>query len=634
MAGKRLSELPLVSFLRPDALLEITQDNQTQATTVGDIRSSSTLVFNVMDFGAKGDAYQDEAGHWYGTDDAVAINNAIAMANFMGGGRVVTPPGKNFLINSVSVTLLSNVTLETAGWIVRSETVDVHLIAANDCTNVWVVDARLDGNNINNPFINVHIVRFHNCQNYGVMGTELRNSCGYTISSDVTCKNGRFMFNTITNSKADGIDVHNTGLGDDTLTICFNVIDGFGVNPGTKAGIHARGRGVDVSHNIVRNLLDTVTGNFFGILYGNGEDMRGGRITCNYVALGPTCLNGKGIGCHNSYAVVTCNTVQVEVGTYSAFVLQSPYIQFTFNTVTGLQTWGEDLDGSEDDELLYTGVSFSHGVIISPGADHCYLHGNIVQDVGGSGYLDQAIGTIFATNKALNCVLWGFDLIGSTGARLDAHNDTTNCTGGTIRRGTDTQIDQGTDPSLTPSFAQVLLTNPPTNPLHAVNKATLDAALTARSILGQSGTSVVLSGTNVETALATVTVPGGLMQPGDRLEIVHTQTHTASANDKQILVRLGGMTGTVFLGVHTQSTAVSSRFFTDICCGSTANSQSGWASNTGNFGQSGTAIVTATKDFSVDQDIVISGILSDAAVTAGESITLRNFSIRYLPAPR
>lgn len=240
------------------------------------------LVYDIRAFGAVGDAVQAApapTGVWSGNDNSTAINNAIAWAELVGGATVIVPEG-NYLCKS-SVNMGNNVTLQgNGGWLILAGSPDAfgqHLVRADDLDHFVIRGLKLDGNKYNRPTEagnSVHCIRVHDCSNYYITECEIHRSPTFSISSDVNAVNAFITFNRIFDSRADGIDCHNTGLTDSCLEISFNLIDGYcdGDAEPRKAGIHGRGQGIAVCFNVVKNNLDTTLGGIFGILIGNGED--------------------------------------------------------------------------------------------------------------------------------------------------------------------------------------------------------------------------------------------------------------------------------------------------------------------------------------------------------------------------
>lgn len=144
--------------------------------------------------------------------------------------------------------------------------------------------------------------------------------------------------------------------------------------------------------------------------------------------------------------------------------------------------------------------------------------------------------------------------------------------------------------------------------------------------LYSSGASVSLTGTLAETALATISIPGGAMGPNGLLRVTTLWTFTNSANMKTLRVRFGGMTGVRYLDldITAQSQA---HVVTVIRNRNNQASQIGYlAATSGSFGVNNGVNTTSTVNTAVAQDLVIPAQL---AVTT-ETITLEGYSAELL----
>jgi len=144
-------------------------------------------------------------------------------------------------------------------------------------------------------------------------------------------------------------------------------------------------------------------------------------------------------------------------------------------------------------------------------------------------------------------------------------------------------------------------------------------------LLAQSGVPVALTGTTLETAMASVVVPGGLMGPHGSLRITYRFSTPNNANNKTMRVRFGGIAG-ASLGSRSQSLSACSGQIVLISNRGIENSQVGvpvdfpWGGNTGN------AIATGAVDTSADQVAIITGQLSSGA----DTMTLEGWTFEVL----
>jgi hypothetical protein len=148
--------------------------------------------------------------------------------------------------------------------------------------------------------------------------------------------------------------------------------------------------------------------------------------------------------------------------------------------------------------------------------------------------------------------------------------------------------------------------------------------------LAQSGASVSVTGTLTETALATYTMPGGLMSANGQLEIFHFWSFTNSANSKTLRVRLsavgGGSSGNAYLS-NTLTTFSTVKGITCIRNANSTSSQKGWGTSSASSSGLGTsgALTSSTRDTGSNLDVCILGLLGNS----GETITLEAYSIVY-----
>lgn len=141
------------------------------------------------------------------------------------------------------------------------------------------------------------------------------------------------------------------------------------------------------------------------------------------------------------------------------------------------------------------------------------------------------------------------------------------------------------------------------------------------------GGSASVTGTVADTALATISIPGGLMGPNGRIEIDAYWTFTNSANNKSLRMWWNGLGVTLVGGINltTTSSYRESRFIQN------QNSPSSQISLNDAFGNGGfaaatAAAVTATVNTNSPVNLVLSGTLANAA----DTITLAAYSVRLV----
>lgn len=170
----------------------------------------------------------------------------------------------------------------------------------------------------------------------------------------------------------------------------------------------------------------------------------------------------------------------------------------------------------------------------------------------------------------------------------------------------------------------IKVTNVGTNGSYWVSNGSRWVPLNGSVIVSQSGTTVNLTGTTSETAMATITIPGGLIGTNGVLEILPNFNHPSSANNKIWRVRLGGIGGTAFYG-STFTTTRSAMPMMAIVSSSTSAQKGASSSTVAGLGTNSSGITTATVDTTVDFTIVISGQLA----SSGETMSLKGLSIVY-----
>lgn len=152
-------------------------------------------------------------------------------------------------------------------------------------------------------------------------------------------------------------------------------------------------------------------------------------------------------------------------------------------------------------------------------------------------------------------------------------------------------------------------------------------------VIATSGTPVALTGTTNLTALATISIPAGIMGKTGSLRVTVTFSCTNSANNKTGRIHFGatgsGTAGTQYL-TSTVTTATIFREQRMISNKNANNSQKGLppGTPTGGLGQSAGAAVTSTVDTGLATEICISGQLA----SSGETLTLEDYTIEVLRA--
>lgn len=143
-------------------------------------------------------------------------------------------------------------------------------------------------------------------------------------------------------------------------------------------------------------------------------------------------------------------------------------------------------------------------------------------------------------------------------------------------------------------------------------------------LLASTAVPVAHPGTVGETVLATVTVPANSMGANGWLRISCSWSHAASAAQKIMRLRFGGIAGTVYATTSNTGSVTSSRMICDIQNRNATNSQVG-APGTGNIP---ITWPSSTVDTTVDTTIVFAADLNGAA----PPITLERYSVELFTA--
>lgn len=155
---------------------------------------------------------------------------------------------------------------------------------------------------------------------------------------------------------------------------------------------------------------------------------------------------------------------------------------------------------------------------------------------------------------------------------------------------------------------------------------TFPGANGAARILGASAVAVSGPADTSENILATITVPAGAMGLNGILRVRALWSHTNSANNKTLRIRLGGVGGTQFLAIVPTTTA-SAITDTTIQNRGAANSQVGSvAALVASFGTTSGALATGAIDTSVATTLVLTG----QKASAGETITLESYLVELI----
>ncbi|MFD2271823.1 hypothetical protein ACFS07_13325 [Undibacterium arcticum] len=142
--------------------------------------------------------------------------------------------------------------------------------------------------------------------------------------------------------------------------------------------------------------------------------------------------------------------------------------------------------------------------------------------------------------------------------------------------------------------------------------------------LAQSAVAVSVTGTLTETTLASVTIPGGVMGLNGSLRITTLWSCTNNANNKTFNVRFGGTSICSNTSMNSSVAYIDRRVLHNR---NSLISQVAMPGANGGSGNSTVALVTMTKDTSVDQLLTITMALANT----GDTVTLESYTVEVLP---
>jgi hypothetical protein len=132
-----------------------------------------------------------------------------------------------------------------------------------------------------------------------------------------------------------------------------------------------------------------------------------------------------------------------------------------------------------------------------------------------------------------------------------------------------------------------------------------------------------ITGSLTETALATITIPGGLLGTKGQIEVSALWSYTNNANSKSLKVKLGA---TAFLSVSKTTTA-NDQTYTRIM-NLTASTQEGLTNaSEGAVGATAIANTTGAIDTTADAALTLTATLGNVA----DTITLKSYIAKLFP---
>lgn len=149
-------------------------------------------------------------------------------------------------------------------------------------------------------------------------------------------------------------------------------------------------------------------------------------------------------------------------------------------------------------------------------------------------------------------------------------------------------------------------------------------------VLMSSGVETSITGTTSQTALATLTIKGGMVSRVGSIDLILFMSCTNNANLKTFRVNLcnvGSITGTTYYTGPFNAILLNT-FFCSIKTRDNPTLQKGFGATGGSaagIGLSSANLITSAQNMNLDFDIVITGQLADAA----DSIRTYGYSIIY-----
>lgn len=141
--------------------------------------------------------------------------------------------------------------------------------------------------------------------------------------------------------------------------------------------------------------------------------------------------------------------------------------------------------------------------------------------------------------------------------------------------------------------------------------------------LAQSAVPASVTGTTIETVLATIVIPAGSVGSNGSIRILSLWSYTNSANNK---VLKGVVGGTAFMSVTSTSTG-SLQQETMLRNRGEQNSQVAFSPFfAGGIGVTANAVLSSAVNFSVAQTMTLTGTLSNTS----ETITLEGYTVEIL----
>lgn len=311
--------------------------------------STRMPVFNVQDYGAKGDG---------ATDDRAAIQHALEAAYNAGGGTVLIPTGTFIVDPNPGLQVKSNVTLAGtgAGSVIKlkdGSTRNDNIIKSEDWVNVCVQDLTLDGNRAHQSGSPGN----YSYTQYGIYFGNTHNSIVRNVVSRDTTGVGIHIYNcqsvTVENCIATGNNYHGYEL--EQAIGCrlvqsrggSNLMHGVLVSPGEVGGSGSKG-------NTVSGCMFDNNGNY-GVAENAANDDMSAFLNEGNVYESNTIINNHhyGVNFYKQNKSVFNNNYVAANGFFGLYLYQASYHSVQGNMIVGNSRAG----AGTYDEIMLDGAS-------------------------------------------------------------------------------------------------------------------------------------------------------------------------------------------------------------------------------------------------------------------------------------
>ena len=155
-----------------------------------------------------------------------------------------------------------------------------------------------------------------------------------------------------------------------------------------------------------------------------------------------------------------------------------------------------------------------------------------------------------------------------------------------------------------------------------ISDGTIWKPLGGKLVIAASG-AAINSSITTETAMATVTIPAGLMTANGSLVVTSLWSIPNNANAKILRLRLGGTGGTAYMNLSLAGGNLTFSAQHVIRNRGAMNSQVGGSTTAVSYGTQTSAVVTGAIDMTASQTLLLTG----QTATGGDTITLEGYTV-------